>query len=108
MRQMSPKEEERWRQRITRIAPESRALAETWFALWIRDLQRRRHVVGSIVLGAVVTIPFFLLGVALTGGRIAGLMGIACVAGWVIIAVANAAALRRRRRAHVPSTGNRS
>jgi hypothetical protein len=95
-RPQAPRQKERWRRQLTRIAPESRALAGTRIALWIRDLQRRRHIVGSIVLGGAIIIPFFLLGIALTGGRIAGLLGMACAAGWVIIVVANAAALHKR------------
>ena len=91
-----PEEEERWRQQLMRFAPEGWSLAGTRFALWIRDLQQRRHIIGSIVVGAVVTIPFFIVGVALTRGRITGLLGVACAAWWVIIVMANAAALHRR------------
>lgn len=91
-------EEETWRRRLMTIAPEARLIERTRFARWIRGLQRRRHVVGSILLGGIVVIPFFLVGSLLTSGRITVLLGVACEVVWAVIVVSNAAALHNRER----------
>ena len=77
--------------------PEGRSLERTGFARWIRGLQRRRHVVGSIVLGGIVVVPFFLVATVLTSGRIIVLLGVVGAVWWAVIVVANAAALRPSR-----------
>jgi hypothetical protein len=87
--------QESWRRWLKTIAPESRLIEGTGFARWITDLQRRRHVVGSILLGGIVVIPFFLIGSVLTAGRITALLGVVCAVGWAVIVVSNAAALHR-------------
>ena len=91
-------EQETWRRRLKTSAPEARLIEGTGFARWIRGLQRRRHVVGSIVLGGIVVVPLFLVGSVLTGGRITVPLGIVCAAWWAVIVVSNAAALHHRDR----------
>jgi hypothetical protein len=91
-------EQETWRRWLKTISPEARSIEGTGFARWIRGLQRRRHVVGSIVLGGIVVIPFFLVGSVLTGGQITLLLGVVCAVWWAVIVVSNAAALHQRDR----------